>query len=1266
MQKSVLRRTRNQRPLARLPGNICRQATRPARAFALCICALAALALAQTPATGTPRSVSASAIAAARSAEYARVPLAFEPNHGQANTAVKYLAHGSSYTLFLTNQGAVVRPTSCGTKAVNCWIRMNLMGANASPAIQAQVLLPGVSNYLIGNNPSAWRMGVPHYGHVTFKHVYPGIDLTYYGNHQRLEYDFQVAPLADPGQLRLFFTGAEGPLPLRSTTTGALEVGANARSMTLLKPVAYQMIHGQKQFVSSCYVIEDKGIAQFKLGAYDHSQALIIDPALVYSTYLGGKGGDGITAIAIDGSGDAFVTGGTGSTNFPTASPEQKLLSGASNAFISELKRDGSALVFSTYIGGSGYDKATGIALDSAGNVYATGYTSSPNFPVTTGVAQAAYKGAGKSEAFVLKLNSGGAALGYATYLGGSGGDFGYGIAVDSAGDAYVTGSTQSQDFPVASPLQKILAGGSDAFVAKLDPKGATLLYSTYLGGANADAGQAIALDSAGEAFVTGFTLSADFPTQDPLQTASGGGDAFITKLNAEGSALVYSTYLGGSGEDRGLGIAVDAAGDAFVAGSTQSANFTTTGGAFQTSPGGGNDGFVAELNAAGTRWIYSTLLGGSGSDVANAVALDATGNAYVAGSTSSPNFPVLTPSQEKLGEGACASTCSNAFVTVVKPGGGALAYSTYLGGNGPDYGTAIAADSAGNAYVGGITSSSTFPATGGVAQGSYAGSGTSGNGFIVKISPADAPALALNPLTVNFGNQALGVASSPMTITLTNMGSAAMTITGFSPSDPEFAVASNTCNGSLAGGGAQCAVNVTFTPSSTASTTTAINATLSVADSAAGSPQTVALTGTGATPGPGITFSPSPLTFPGAPLVGSTNGPLPVTLTNSGTAPLTITKVAISGSFTETDNCVTTLQPGATCAFQVTFSPTITNGATSSSSSSSTTTTASNTGSLSVTSNFTGTAPTETLNGNSTADFTLSSTGPTGTTLVSATSVAVTISASATLASFTGSITLACSSEVTCSFNPTSITPGKTSTMTVSDLTGSASGVPNPNPVTFTVSGTSSDSNQASTVSESIPLQSFALSATPAVTNIVAGQSTSYTVTASSVNGFNLPITLNCSSGLPANASCSFSPATVTPAPGVSPTSVMTISTTAHKGSSRVAPLDGRRAFQPGGPVGMMVMLSAIGVLALISLALALRRRPLAWAMLGAVLLLLALFAVGCNQGYYGFVGGNPAPTGSPSGVYTVVVTGTYTPASGVTGQAVTTGSTSVNLAVQ
>ncbi|HEV2418706.1 MAG TPA: SBBP repeat-containing protein [Terriglobia bacterium] len=1243
-------------------------------ALALAAVNVASATAAPVPALPASKTAAAKAESTQLRTQYDKVPLSFEPNRGQADRTVKFLAHGPRYTLFLTGGTAVLAPASCASQEETgrCWVKMQLLGANPSPAARALQPLPGVSNYFVGSDPHKWRTEIPHFGRVSFQDVYRGISLAYYGNPQHLEYDFEIAPHAAASLIRLKFNGAAGPLPLRASPNGDLQVGLPGGSLVLLKPVAYQLIDGERRLVASQYAIDGEGKVSVKLGRYDHSKELIIDPALVYSTYLGGSGADAISAIAVDGSGNAYVTGGTGSTNFPTSTPEQKSLTGASNAFITELKPDGTGLVFSTYVGGTGYDKGTGIALDPSGNIYVAGYTSSANFPTTSGVFQKSYQGGGNSEAFVLELKAGGATLGYATYLGGSNGDFAYGIAVDSGGNAYLTGSTQSSNFPVANPLQKSLAGGSDAFVTKLDPQGAKLIYSTFLGGSNADAGQAIAIDSAGEAFVTGFTLSADFPTQSPLQGAGGGGDAFVTKLNAAGSALLYSTYLGGSGEDRGLAIAVDGAGDAFVAGSTQSPVFPTTQGAFQTQPGGGTDAFVAEVNPAGSQLIYSTLLGGSGNDQANGIALDPAGNAYVAGSTSSPNFPTVSPSQASLGEGACASTCSNAFVAVVKPGGTGLIYSTYLGGNGPDYGQAITADSSSNAYVAGTTASSTFPATGGVFQGTYAGSGTSGNGFITKISPANVAALALNPQTLKFGNQALGIASSPLTVTLTNAGSTPMSITGFAASDPEFAATANTCNGSLAAGGAQCTVSVTFTPSSTASTTTAITANLAITDSAAGSPQQVALTGTGATPGPGITFSPSPLSFPGTPLVGASVGPLPVTLTNSGTAPLTITAVAISGSFTETNNCVTTLQPGSSCAFQVTFSPTITTGAPSSSSSSTSTsssTTASNTGAITVTSNFSGTAPTETLTGNSVADFTLNSTGPTGTTLVSATSAAITVGATATLSSFTSSITLSCSSEVTCTFNPTSITPGQTSTMTVSDLTGSSSGVPNPNPVTFTVTGTSSDSNQTATLAESIPLQSFSLSATPAVTDIVAGQSSTYTVTVSSVNGFNLPVSLSCSNGLPANASCTFTPATVTPGPGSPQTSTLTITTTAHTGSSFIAPRAGRRILPPGSgsnPLGNMSRdLILLILLAGLSFAAAIRGRRLAWVMFGLILLLMLLLA-GCNQGYYGFVGSNPAPTGSPSGVYTVTISGTYTPASGTTGQAVTTGSTSVNLAVQ
>lgn len=1189
---------------------------------------------------------------------YDSLPLSFEPNRGQTGTKVKFLTHAPHYTLFLTNRGAVISPSSCGRKSgsIPCWVQMELPGARSKAPIRGLHLLPGKSNYFIGNDPRAWRRGIPHFGRVAYKGLYPGIDLIYYGNPKELEFDFFVQPRADAARIQLSFAGAQGPASLRLGANGDLEIETAGAPFHFLKPTAFQEIRsGERRPVPSRYVLDGRGRIHLHVGVYDHSKPLIIDPALVYSTYLGGNGGDAMTGIAVDGSGNAYVTGGTGSTNFPTASPEQKAIAGTSNVFITELNSTGTGLVYSTFVGGSTYDKGTGIALDTEGNAYVTGYTSSPNFPATSGAYQTAYKGSGKSEAFVLELNAGGAALGYATYLGGSNGDFGWGIAVDSGGNAYVTGSTQSTDFPVVNPLQNSLGGGSDAFVAKLNPQGSALVYSTFLGGSQSDTGQAIALDGAGEATVVGYTLSADFPTKSPIQPAYGGaGDAFVARLNAAGSALLYSTYLGGSGEDRALGVAVDGAGDAYVTGSTQSSNFPVTQGAYQTIMGGGTDAFVAELNSAGSKMLYSTLLGGSANDQGNAIALDPAGNAYVTGSTSSPNFPVLNPSQATLGEGACSSTCFNAFVSVINPQGSGLVYSTYLGGNGPDYGQGIVADSSGNAYVAGTTASSIFPATGGAFQAAYGGAGTSGNGFVAKITPTDTPALAVNPQSINFGNQALGTTSAAETVTLTNVSSSPVSLSGVTFTDSEFAQApqGSTCGSSLAAGGAQCAISLTFTPSSSASTTTAITASMSVNDNAPGNPQKVAVSGTGATPASGMTFLPSALTFPNPVLVGNSAGPLPVTLTNSGTASLAVTAIAISGSFTETNNCVTTLQPSASCTIEVTFSPTSTTGASTSSSS-----TASNSGSITVTSNFSGTAPAATVSGTADPDFSLTSTGPTGITLVSATSATLTLGVTALLSSFTGSITPSCSSAVTCTFNPATFTPGQTTQMIVASFTGTAT-----NPVTFTLTGTSGA--QAATLDESIPLQTFTLAATPPLNTIAAGQTGTYTVTVSSVNGFNLPVALTCPSGLPTNATCSFSPGSVTPAPGSPASSVLTVTTAAHIGSSHVVPVSGRKP-PPHGADGLLAYFTLLIMIAGLTVAFSLRGRRRAWLMLGAGLLLAVLLA-GCNAGYYGFLGGNPAPTGSPSGVYTVTVAGTYTPASGTTGQTATTESTTVNLAVQ
>ncbi|MGH9470823.1 MAG: SBBP repeat-containing protein [Terriglobia bacterium] len=1180
-------------------------------------------------------------------------PLSFEANEGQTDPEVSFLAREPQYTLFLTRAAAVVARPSRSTRS---WIEMNLGGARPHPQVAGLARLQQKTNYFIGSHPQRWHTGIPNYREVRYRNAYPGIDVLYYGNPRRLEYDFKVTAGADPSLIRLGFRTARGAAALHEDARGNLLASYQGSVLNLMRPRAYQDIRTKgavrRRRIPSRYVIVSRGVARLALGAYDRSKPLMIDPVLVYSTYLGGSGGDTANALAVDGSGDVFVTGGTGSTNFPTASPEQKSSGGATDVFVTEINPSGSSLIYSTYIGGTGSDKGTGIAVDSSGNAYVIGSTSSANFPATSGAFSKTYHGNSNSEGFVLKLNSSGSSLGYATYLGGSSGDFAQGIAVDGAGDAYVTGSTQSSDFPVASALQGSLAGGSDAFITEVNPQGSGLVYSTFLGGSAADSGQAIAVDGSGAAYVAGFTFSGNFPTKNPVQGSyAGAGDAFLAKISPGGSALAYSTYLGGTGEERGLGVAVDSAGEAYITGSTQSSDFPATPGAYKMTAAGGADVFLAKLNASGSALVYATLLGGSQNEQGNGVAVDSSGNAYVTGSTSSSDFPVQNPSQAAIGEGACASTCSNAFVSVLNPQGSGLVYSTYLGGSGPDYGQAIAVNSSGDAFVAGTTASSNFPMMSGAYQASYAGAGTSGNAFVAEISPSNSPGLALNPQKMDFGNQGLNVASTAQTVTLTNVGSAQLTISNISTSG-DFSQA-NTCGSSLAPGGGQCTVSVTFTPTQTAAET----GTLSITDNAAGSPQQVSLSGTGVTPAPVATFSSTLVNFPSQ-LIGTSSTPQTVTLTNTGTADLTITKITISGSFTETDNCPSTLSASKSCSINVTFSPTV-NTSSSSSSSSSTSTTASNSGALSLTDNASGTAPTVDLNGTALADFSVSSAAPSGPIVVGTGSTTLTVTAASLLSSFSGSITLSCSSEVTCSFSPSSITPGQTSTMTVSGLSS-----PSTNPVTFTLTGASSDGNQSATSSAAISFEDYVLSATPSLNTVAAGQSAVYTVSVAAVNGFSNPVALSCSSGLPGSSSCTFSPSSVTPGASAV-TSTLTITTTAHT-KTGAAPPAGRPHAPPGGWGALawgIILLSLLIGLALVA---RLTRRREAWLFLALV---LAILLAACNLGYYGFVGSNPAPTGSASGVYAVTITGTYTPSSSGSSSSSSSAvsrSTSVNLAVQ
>jgi hypothetical protein len=593
---------------------------------------------------------------------------------------------------------------------------MKLVGASSVARVSGLDELPGKSNYFIGNDPNKWRTNVPTYARVKYQAIYPGVDLVFYGNQRQLEHDFVVAPGADPSTVAFRLQGSK---EVSLDAGGNLVIAVDGGEVRFERPLIYQETNGARREIPGGYVLKGAREVAFKVGAYDPTRPLVIDPVLVYSTYLSLSEANNLEnggGIAADSSGNAYVVGYTGSANFPgTVGAYQTSPPGNYDTFVTKLNPSGSALVYSTYLGGSNKDEGLGVAVDSSGDAYVTGNTNSSDFPTTAGAFQTSL--AGIWDAFVTKLNPSGSALAYSTYLGGGSSDFGDSIAVDSSGHAYVTGYATSSNFPTtAGAFQTSLAGIWDTFVTKLDPSGSALVYSTYLGGSNYDTPYGIAVDSSGDAYVTGNTNSSDFPTTaGAFQTSLAGiYSAFVTKLDPSGSALVYSTYLGGSNYDIGGGVAVDGSGNAYVTGGTGSTDFPTAS-PLQGALRGTVNAFVTELNPTGSAPVYSTYLGGSGSDYGVRIAIDSGRNAYVAGSTTSPDFNGVSSGsiQPAYGGGE-----ADMFLAVVQAGGSSLLYATYLGGSGADYGRAIALDPLGNAYITGSTGAG--PATPGAASGSF------------------------------------------------------------------------------------------------------------------------------------------------------------------------------------------------------------------------------------------------------------------------------------------------------------------------------------------------------------------------------------------------------------------------------------------------------------------------------------------------------------------------------------------------------------------
>jgi hypothetical protein len=801
-------------------------------------------------------------------------------------------------------------------------LRMKLRNANPAAKVTGVDELAGTSNYFIGNDPAKWRTKVPTYAKVKYEGIYPGIDLVYYGHQRELEYDFVLQPGANPQAIRLGIAGAKR-LRLEHGDLVLTSAGGDVR---LRSPHIYQEANGVRHDVRGRYLIKSKNEVGFEVAGYDRRRALVIDPVLAYSTYLGGSKREDAASIAVDSAGNAYVTGTTFSANFPTANAFQPAYAGGGDAFVTKINPDGTALIYSSYLGGSyglaggnGEDDGYGIAVDTGGSAYVIGSTQSSDFP-TVNALYPCY-GWAATQTFVTKVNASGNALVYSTclpelvYVG----EGSAGIAVDSGGNAYLTGSTFG-NLPTVNAIQPVYGGTGDAFVMKINASGTAIVYSTYLGGSSPDGGSAIAVDSAGNAYVTGSTQSTDFPTANAIQPVYGGsggigdGDAFVTKINASGTAFVYSTYLGGSKDEWGQGITADGSGNAYVTGETMSSDFPTAN-AIQRAGGSYANAYVAKIKPDGTAFVYSTYLGESSFSVGSGIAADTTGNAYVTGTAYGSGFPTVNAIQSTFGGGY-----SNAFVTKFNADGSALIYSTYLGGKSAgfgagDSGAGIAVDGAGSAYVTGKAQSANFPKSALAFQRLLKGSS---DAFITKI--AAQTSVGVSPLKLGFSLQVIGTTSATKNVTVTNHGPGNLTInkiyiTGQAPGD--FGE-TNTCGATLAPS-ASCTISVTFTPTAK----NFRNAELAVSDSDPASPQAVALSGTGTF----VSLSAKSLGFGKAP-VGTTSPPKTVTLTNVGSTQLNFTAISITGTnagdFSQTNTCGTSIAGGASCVVTVTFKPTV------------------------------------------------------------------------------------------------------------------------------------------------------------------------------------------------------------------------------------------------------------------------------------------------------------------------------------------------------
>lgn len=882
--------------------------------------------------------------------DYGRLPITFEENEGQAGSGVRFLARPSGELVLLEDQQAVLvagvpagKNKMTGKAMRFTKVRVKFSGANKRPTVVPMELQTSVSNYLLGNDPAKWHTRLKQYAKVAYKELYPGIDLVFYGNQRHLEHDFVVAPNADYRQIALRISSGG---KLRMEADGSVHAGAEGGEIIFSRPKIYQHKGGQEVLVSGGFQLKNAHELGFRIGSYDKSEPLIIDPVLSYSTYIAGSQGDLATAIATDQDGSAYVTGLTFSADFPLVGAWQsncKNCQGAADVFVTKVNPSGTGLVFSTFLGGSNYDQGNSIAVDSAGNVVVGGNTSSPDFPTKNPLLTAFP--VNQTEGFITSLSADGSALNFSTFVGGNGGASVAGVTTDGQNQVYATGGTDSSDFPV-TPATNVIGVApayplDDLFVIKLNPAG-QIVFATTIGPDPQQqqfnnifvpaSGTNIVVDAEHNIYLAG-AASQGFPvTPGAWQTNYIGPPpdcgsctmAFAAKMKPDGSGFTYATYLGGSGGDQVAGLAVDDTGNAFLLGNTSSTDFPVTAGAFSATPA---LAFVTKLNASGSALLYSTYLGGTpsfggGFSLARGIAINAGGEAYVTGFTNSPDFPLKNPIQTVIPPDPFGGGGITTYVTKFNAAGNQILFSTLFSGS---VGTQAAGIVLGptngpeSVIVTGVAFGPDLPTTPGAFQTTVAPAPPNSevsHAFVTKFDLATAaPAVCLSQSALFF-SATVNTDSYPTPLTVTNCGNATLEISPVGVTGPFKET--DTCQAAVAPGGS-CTISVIFHPTEHGQVT----GSLTLSSNVPLKPMTIAMQGQGVAAQ--VQFSTNPMQL-GDQLVGHKGTAAPLFVFNPGDDFLQISSVKVSGHDFAVDASECTQEwvspNNGICVILVTFKP--------------------------------------------------------------------------------------------------------------------------------------------------------------------------------------------------------------------------------------------------------------------------------------------------------------------------------------------------------